>query len=276
MVFGAIVPELRHMAQKLHDQLAELKTLRETLDIEIKQHDEALTSAECIPHRNQCPDRRKESIGFVLAAGTGVRTQTRGGTGRQSDEPESSFWQDLAAEKARAEARLTAEAKARAEAEKRLQEASLQPEMAFSKAKGQIKYPADGKIVGTFHQDSSIGGRLDGIVIATAKQAQVISPVTGKVEFSGKFRSYGQLTIINPGEGYLVLLAGMDQVVATHGQSVKAGEPVGTMGEKPGQIATSNGFSNLTTPVLYVEFRKNGDPVDPTPWWIGIRQEAMR
>jgi murein hydrolase activator len=275
MVFGAIVPELRHMAQKLHDQLAELKTLRETLDIEIKQHDEALKALNA--SRTEINALIAEKKALALSSQQELESERK--RAEELAAKATSLKQllaDLAAEKAKAEARLTAEAKARAEAEKRLQEASLQPEMAFSKAKGQIKYPADGKIVGTFHQDSTIGGRLDGIVIATAKQAQVISPVTGKVEFSGKFRSYGQLTIINPGEGYLVLLAGMDQVVATHGQSVKAGEPVGTMGEKPGQIATSNGFSNLTTPVLYVEFRKNGDPVDPTPWWIGIRQEAMR
>jgi septal ring factor EnvC (AmiA/AmiB activator) len=184
--------------------------------------------------------------------------------------------EDLAIEKAKAEAKQSAEAKARAEAERILQEKALKPAMAFSKSQGQLNFPAQGQILKLFGAETGLGSSVDGIVIATQKQAQVISPVAGKVEFAGKFRSYGQMVIVNPGEGYLVLLAGMDQTSAQHGQSIKAGEPVGTMGLKPGKLALSNGLTQVSTPVLYVEFRKNGDPVDPAPWWIGNRQEAMR
>ena len=275
MVFGTIVPELRNAAQALHDQLADLKSLREKFEIEARQHDESLVALNASrADINKLIDEKK-----ALALSS---KQELGLEQKRAEELAAkaiSLKQLLAAlaeDKAIAEAKQSAEAKARAEAERLAEEKAAMPQMAFSKSQGQIDFPAQGQIVKRFGDDSGLGTRIDGIVIATAKQAQVTSPVTGRIEFSGKFRSYGQMVIINPGEGYLVLLAGLEQTQASHGQSVKAGEPVGTMGSKPGPIATSNGITNMTNPVLYVEFRKNGDPVDPNPWWIGIRQEAMR
>jgi murein hydrolase activator len=275
MLFGTIVPELRNAAQTLHDQLADLKALRAQFETEAKQHDVALLALN---------DSRADISKLI------VEKKASAAASQQELEAERKRAEELAAratslkqllaalaeDKAIAEAKRSAAEKARAEAERVAQEKAALPTMAFSKSQGQIDFPAQGQIVKRFGDDSGIGTRLDGIVIVTAKQAQVTSPVTGKIEFSGKFRSYGQMVIINPGEGYLVLLAGLEQTLATHGQSVKAGEPVGTMGNKPGAMATSNGLTDLTTPVLYVEFRKNGDPVDPNPWWIGIRQEAMK
>ena len=275
MLFGTIVPELRHAAQTLHDQLADLKSLREKFDIEAQQHDEALvalnTSRAGI---NKLIDEKKAS---ALTSQQQLDVERK--RAEELATKATSLRQLLAAlaeDKAIAEAKQSAEAKVRAEAERLAAEKAALPQMAFSKSQGQIDFPAEGQIVKRFGDDTGLGTRLDGIVIATTKQAQVTSPVAGKVEFSGKFRTYGQMVIINPGEGYLVLLAGLEQTLAAHGQSVKAGEPVGTMGSKPGAMAASNGITNMTNPVLYVEFRKNGDPVDPNPWWIGIRQEAMR
>jgi murein hydrolase activator len=124
-------------------------------------------------------------------------------------------------------------------------------------------------------------------VIATAPSVTITSPAAGLVEFSGPFRSYGEMVIINPGKDYLILLAGLGRVSVSPGQAVKAGEPVASMGEKPVAMALSKDLTLATTPMLYVEFRKNGEPVDPTPWWAGpapdakpkpatANQEAMR
>jgi septal ring factor EnvC (AmiA/AmiB activator) len=99
--------------------------------------------------------------------------------------------------------------------------------------------------------------------------------VDGRVEFAGPFRSYGELLILNAGEGYLVLLAGMTQISAEIGQSIRAGEPVGTMGDGPSSVALI-GDIELTRPVLYIEFRLNNEPVDPSPWWVGGRKEALK
>jgi murein hydrolase activator len=275
MVFGAIVPELRQAADELHAQLTELKTLREQLAVEAGDHAEALTALAL--SRSEVNRLIDEKHALALTSKQDLQAEKR--RAEELAEKATSLRQllnSLAAAKAGAEAKQSAEVKARLEAERALKDKALQPEMAFSKAQGQLNYPAQGQIVKLFGSDTGLGGRVDGIVIATQKQAQVTSPISGQVEFAGKFRSYGQMIIINPGEGYLVLLAGLDQTLAQHGQSIKAGEPVGTMGQKPGRLALSNGLTQVGTPVLYVEFRKNGDPVDPAPWWIGNRQEAMR
>jgi septal ring factor EnvC (AmiA/AmiB activator) len=86
------------------------------------------------------------------------------------------------------------------------------------------------------------------------------------VLYAGPFRSYGQLLILNAGDGYHVVLAGMGRISVVPGQSVLAGEPVGAMGEAGAMSASASG-NGKTAPELYIEFRKDGKPVDPTPWW---------
>lgn len=275
MVFGAIVPELRQAATNLHNQLSELKSLRQQFANEAEDHAEALTALAL--SRSEINRLILEKQALTLASRAElVAEQNRAEELAEKATSLRQLLENLAIAKAQADARQSAEAKARAEAEQKLKEKALQPAMAFSKAQGQLNFPAQGRVVKLFGTDTGLGGTVDGIVITTAAQAQVTSPISGKVEFAGKFRSYGQMVIVNAGEGYLVLLAGLGQTTAQHGQSIRAGEPVGTMGGKPGRLALSNGLTQLSTPVLYVEFRKNGDPVDPAPWWIGNRQEAMR
>ena len=89
----------------------------------------------------------------------------------------------------------------------------------------------------------------------------------GSVLYAGPFRSYGQLLILDAGDGYHVVLAGMSRINVTLGQSVLAGEPVGRMA-KPGWRAPRLQAGN-SGPELYIEFRKDGKPVDPAPWWVG-------
>lgn len=275
MLFGTIVPELRRAAQQLHDQLTDLTTLREKFAVEAKQHDETLVALNA--SRNDINTLIAEKKALALASQEALDAERKRSESLAARATSlKQLLASLAEDKAIAEAKRSAEEKARAEAERLALEQAALPKIAFSKSRGQINYPAQGQLIKRFGDATGLGTRLDGIVIATAKQAQVTSPVAGKVEFSGKFRSYGQMVIINPGEGYLVLLAGLEQTLTTHGQSIKAGEPVGAMGDKAGPMATSNGLTNLATPVLYVEFRKNGNPVDPTSWWIGNRQEAKR
>jgi murein hydrolase activator len=148
--------------------------------------------------------------------------------------------------------------------------------MVFSQSRGKLEYPVQGDIIKQFGEDNGLGRPLDGLAVATVSGLNVISPIDGKVEFAGPFRSYGQLLILNAGEGYLILLAGMKQISAEIGQSVKAGEPVGVMGEGPSSMALIGGLAENARSVLYVEFRKNSEPVDPSPWWVGGRKEAMK
>jgi septal ring factor EnvC (AmiA/AmiB activator) len=70
--------------------------------------------------------------------------------------------------------------------------------------------------------------------------------------------------IIEHGGGYHTVLAGLDQVDAVVGQWLLAGEPVGVMGagEGSGDAASAGG-----RPKLYLELRRDGQPIDPVPWF---------
>lgn len=137
----------------------------------------------------------------------------------------------------------------------------LAPSIPFHKARAQLPLPAYGKQLIRFGERTTQGGRSKGLVIRTRAGGQITSPCDGWVVYAGAFRSYGQLLIINAGGGYHVLLANLSRLDVQLGQFVLAAEPVGTMAGAERQRGKSR------DPVLYVEFRKNGKPIDPSPWW---------
>ncbi len=137
----------------------------------------------------------------------------------------------------------------------------LVPAVPFHLAKGHLPVPAQGRRVISFNEKMQSGGVSKGMVVETRHSAQITAPCDGWVLYAGEFRSYGQLLIINGGSGYHVVLAGLSHIDVQLGQFVLAGEPVGTMSSAPRGKAQDN------APVLYVEFRKEGRPVDPEPWW---------
>ena len=162
------------------------------------------------------------------------------------------------------------EAERRAEAENRALDAARTPltvaSLAFSAMKGRVDLPVTGRVGRRFGEADGSGGTLQGDMLATHSAAIVTAPVDGSVLYAGPFRSYGQLLILNAGEGYHVVLAGMGRISVSPGQAVLAGEPVGLMGES--RVASAVALAGTGTgPELYVEFRKEGKPVDPAPWW---------
>jgi len=146
----------------------------------------------------------------------------------------------------------------------------MKPAVPFQKAKGLLPFPAEGETLKTFGVKDETGGNTEGVYVETRREAQITSPSDGWVIYAGKFRSYGQLLIINAGGGYHILLAGLDQIYTSVGQFVLAGEPVAAMGNSPGLAAGSVQSRN---PVLYIEFRKDARPIDPDPWWSeGVKE----
>jgi murein hydrolase activator len=138
---------------------------------------------------------------------------------------------------------------------------SMQPKVPFHLAKGALPLPAQGKRVISFGERLPSGKTAQGSLIETRHSAQVTSPSDGWVAYAGEFRSFGQVLIINGVGGYNVVLTGLSQIDVQIGQFVLGGEPVGTMSAAPKGKVQGN------APVLYVEFRKDGRPVDPEPWW---------
>jgi septal ring factor EnvC (AmiA/AmiB activator) len=144
--------------------------------------------------------------------------------------------------------------------------ARTQPAIPFSKARGYLTLPAEGSDVEDFGANDGLGGIAHGISYTTRPAAQVVAPADGWVMYKGPYLNYGQIVILNPGQDYTILLAGLDAVSVDIGQFVLEGEPVGKMGSRTigNIIATSAGVSE---PTLYIELRKNDQPVDPSGWW---------
>jgi septal ring factor EnvC (AmiA/AmiB activator) len=132
----------------------------------------------------------------------------------------------------------------------------------FAKARGALVYPASGRLMRRFGENDELGVTAKGLTFETRAGAQVIAPFDGRVLFAGPFKGYGQILIIEHGDGYHSLLAGLDRVEGTVGQWLVAGEPVGTMprGEQK--------------PRLYLELRHDGQPINPLPW-LATRDEKV-
>jgi murein hydrolase activator len=132
----------------------------------------------------------------------------------------------------------------------------------FAKARGLLLYPVSGHLLRHFGENDELGVASKGLTLETRDAAQVVAPYDGRVLFAGAFKGYGQILIIEHGDGYHSLLAGLDRVDGTVGQWLVAGEPVGTM---------SRGDAK---PRLYLELRHDGQPINPLPW-LAARDEKV-
>jgi septal ring factor EnvC (AmiA/AmiB activator) len=151
----------------------------------------------------------------------------------------------------------------------------LKPEVAFTDIKGRVPLPVAGTILKTFGSPDGFGGTERGVSMATLAGAVVSAPADGSVLFSGSYRTYGQLLIINAGGGYYLLLAGMDRINVRPGEFVLSGEPVGAMGDGSTRMAAAAAVG-AAQPVLYIELRKDGTAIDPGPWWAKSDIEKAR
>lgn len=157
----------------------------------------------------------------------------------------------------------------------------ITPAVPFQHAKGKLPLPARGRRALGFGDKTQYGGTSKGIVIETRFGARVTSPCDGWVVYAGEFRSYGQLLIINAGGGYHVLIAGLSQMDVGPGQFVLAAEPIGTMSGAPRTAELTSGRAGMgqapktSAPVLYIEFRKDGEPIDSDPWWVSSHEKVQ-
>jgi septal ring factor EnvC (AmiA/AmiB activator) len=278
MLLGAVVPEMRARAERLIEDLNTLVRVRHDLREErqrLNTDRDGMTAdqqrlAALIDERQ----RKQETVEKDMDA----ERQRAAALSRQADD-----LRDLIAKmeqeiKAAAAAAAAANAKGAPGGKPNLNALKdpgrLSPAIAFASAKGLLTLPVNGTRIRTFGASDGAGGTERGISLTTRPGAQVTTPCDGWVVYSGPFRSYGQLLILNAGGGYHVLLAGMERISVNIGQFVLTGEPVGTMG-KSSQVASIIA-SAPGLPVLYVEFRKDNAPIDPGPWWTASEGEKVR
>lgn len=99
------------------------------------------------------------------------------------------------------------------------------------------------------------GEKQEGLTLAARPGATVIAPKDARVQYSGLFRTYGEMVILDVGGDVLVVISGMETLFPEAGQWVLAGEPIGRMADR-----------KSPSPELYLEVRRKGQPVDPETW----------
>ncbi len=268
MLFAAVVPALNSQTTALARTLAELDAVRAKQlaeQAELHEHVSKLDRAHKEIARLHV---RKASL--IEQTGANLKAESR--RARQLAGEAKSLKQLMKA-LARERKRKQAEELAKAAEIERKTRLAARP---FKSVRGQVDYPVQGQLVRRFGDRDGFGNPSKGILIATRRLGQVTAPVSGKVEYAGEFRSYGILLILDVGQGYHVLMAGLDQLTAETGQIVKAGEPIGRMGTSSARGTLIGELLDSDKPVLYVEFRTNGRAVDSSSWWIGNRKEARR
>lgn len=274
ILLGAVVPELRHRADIVMTELKELSRVTVSIEAERTRLAGAVTDQLA----------EKQRLNLLLQAKGRLQTETETALADEQKKArdlaaKASSLKDLIAsldaeaektrkadEKARQNAASQADADARDAAAAVPEANRLASSVPFSAMQGQVSLPVIGKVRRRFGGEDGSGGTMQGDMVATQSGAIVTAPADGSVLYAGPFRSYGQLLILNAGDGYHVVLAGMSKLNVAAGQAVLAGEPIGTMGEA--RVASTSATQNgNTTLELYIEFRKDGKPVDPNPWW---------
>jgi len=273
---GAVLPHVREEAEALAADLDELMRLKHGIAAER----DALSSRYALLGDQRARvdllvRSKRAQAAETQAALRAERDKASGlaASARTLEELIGSLGTDMAAAEAarRAEeARLAARGEPAAPSqtpEERLKDTGrIAPALPFAQARGLLPLPVAGDTLLAYGDTDEVGAKSQGVSIATRPGARVVAPADGWIIYSGPFRSYGEVLILNAGDGYHVVLAGMDAADVELGQFVLAGEPIATMGATRLASLTEIGHSSAQ-PVLYVEFRKDGSSIDPTPWW---------
>ncbi|CAJ0884408.1 hypothetical protein AMST5_03521 [freshwater sediment metagenome] len=282
LALGDLLPQMRVEVQNLQRDLAELVRLREaTREEQARLTKEKTALAE-----------QRDRLGELIAARQQAMAETQTALQGESEKVEKLARQAFtlkelisrmeaeseAARKAAGAARkadedrISAQAKLdAAEREKALaapfrDPARLAPAVSFADLRGKLNFPVAGEVLRRYGAPDGFGGKEKAYFIGARDNGVVVAPCDGWIAFSGPYRTFGQLLIINAGGGYYVVLAGMSRSNVNVGQFVLAGEPVASMGDGAAQTAAAIAVG-AKQPILYVEFRKDGASIDSSPWW---------
>ncbi len=157
------------------------------------------------------------------------------------------------------------------------QTAEFQP---FDSAMGLLPLPVRGQLLRSFNEPDAAGIRRPGLILATRPLSLVTAPWPATLRYAGPLLDYGQVAILEPQAGTLLILAGMGTIYGPEGRVVAAGEPIGLMGGQAPDSNTflldlKNGTGSAQTETLYIELRQETDPVDPAGWFTETK-DAMQ
>jgi septal ring factor EnvC (AmiA/AmiB activator) len=151
----------------------------------------------------------------------------------------------------------------------------------FAEAKGSLPLPVLGTLLRVAYEADAAGVRRPGITLATGPRALVAAPWPATIRYLGPLLDYGNVIVLEPGGGYLLVLAGLDTVYGEVGEVVATGAALGLMGGTEGAAVGSGseflasaeeGGGVRDTETLYIEIRQGAEPVDPAEWFSALRE----
>ena len=159
---------------------------------------------------------------------------------------------DAARAKAEAERQAAASGKPKPKPSARRTTVTSAPAMRV----GGLGWPVAGNLLASFGGKLPDGRRSDGVLIGAAAGTAVKAMADGTVVYADWMTGYGNILIIDHGNGYMSLYAHNDGLLRDAGDTVKRGDTVASVGTSGGQ----------DSPALYFELRRNGSPVNPASW----------
>lgn len=249
-LLGGLLPQMQEKAALVRAKLQELAAVEDS----VKAERQRLSIAQ----ENHISEQMRLSL--LLEEKAQMQSQKR-----QNLRQEEANRRNLA-EKAQSLQDLLAEiAKQKPSADSAAAAGQMRIADKFSALRGALSPPAAGRLLAGFGQKTA-GKAAQGEIVETAFGATVSAPAEAVVRYAGAFRSYGQMLILDMGENYYLILAGLAHIHVASGQFLLQGEPLGVM-ENILLAGQGSLMMGKAAPKLYLELRKDGKPVDPAPWW---------
>ncbi len=139
-------------------------------------------------------------------------------------------------------------------------------------AKGALPLPLQGEVLRRFGEPDAAGVSRPGWLVAAPARSLVTAPAAATLRYRGPLLDYGNVVILEPASGVLMVLAGLAEVFGETGEIVAEGAPVGLMGgaapDAQGILSeTASGAGAFRRETLYIEVREGDAPVDPATWF---------
>jgi septal ring factor EnvC (AmiA/AmiB activator) len=134
------------------------------------------------------------------------------------------------------------------------------PAVGFGNLRGRLPWPTDGRVVSAFgaqvHPRFGTRTFRNGVDIEAGEGRDVAAVFGGHVVYTGWFKGYGNLIILDHDNEYYTLYAHVADILVKEGDDVKQGQRIGTVGDT----------GSLEGPRLYFEVRFEGKPQNPEQW----------
>ena len=144
--------------------------------------------------------------------------------------------------------------------------------------KGALPLPVAGRVLRRAGEADAAGIKRPGVLLATRPRALVSAPVAATIRYQGPLLDFGNVMILEPKSGLLMVFAGLDVVYGRTGEVIAEGAPLGLMGGKDaaiGEILTQvgDGTGSDLSQSLYLEVREDNEPVNPESWFRTQRED---